>query len=197
MKKFKFYLLMAIAALSCGVLTSCDEDVDEAGTLSGEWRGDFGMSYTDSRGRVWDSYDTYIVFYQDSPFSSHGWGKQVDYYYEGPCSRQYFRFNWRVRNGVVHISYPYNHDLDVDIYNYQLYPDYFAGRFESGTRFRLNKLVDTYDWGYYDRYDSYYGWYDTYYYAKSAGKRNDTASSAEEPTDSEPAVVVRNFNRYN
>lgn len=150
-----------VAALALGVLSSCDEDVDEAMALSGEWRGDFGMyyNYTDRFGRIhtFDSYDTRIVFYPEYDYATHGWGKQVDYYEYGPYEFQYYHFAWSIRNGVVYLRYPGAPELNTSIAEYRLTNDYFSGRFTNATSsFRLYKLADYYDW---TPYVNVYGYY--------------------------------------
>ncbi len=205
MKKIKFYLFAMMAVLSCGMFTSCDEDVEEAQVLSGEWYGDFGMSYTDKYGYTYDCYDTNLRFYQNSPYSRSGWGQQVDFYYdEDPYytgrhdhrylyMKQYYRFEWSINNGVIHMRYPHDHQLDVDIYDYHLSDRYFDGRIGSSrTTFRLDKLTN-FGWSEYDRYGDYnFWWYDDYYYSKknnitSLAKKNNSTGLDDED---KPSVIV-------
>lgn len=196
MKKFKFYIIMAMAVLSCSVLTSCDEDIDEAMVLSGEWYGDFGMNYTDRYGRTYECYDTNLRFYQRGPYSSHGYGQQVDFYYDEDPYRwgrhdhrymymkQYYRFEWSINNGVIHLRYPGNPQLDVDIYDYHLSDRYFDGRIGSSRiEFRLDKLTG-FVWSEYDRYGDFYEWDYWDYYAK---KNNIIDVDGEEKT----SVIIK------
>ena len=100
MKKFRT-LLITLCAMAT-TLTSCDEDLTRAITLSGEWEGDFGMYYEyEYHGRVYtfDSYDTRIVFYPDHDYATYGYGKQVDYYEYGPYAYQHYRFRWYISRG--------------------------------------------------------------------------------------------------
>lgn len=211
MKKIKFYLFAMMAVLSCGMFTSCDEefftrhdDVLEARDLAGEWYGDFKMSYTDSRGYTYDCFDTNLRFYQDSPNSRTGWGQQVDFYYDEDPYRyghhdhrylymkQYYRFEWMIQNGVIRLRYPYDHHLDVDIYDYHMDRYIFDGRFEaSRSYFQLDRLTN-FVWSDYDRYDNYYMWtYDSYWSKKNnisslAKKNNITGLDGED----KPSVIV-------
>lgn len=177
MKHFRNYFMAAMAIVSFGLFTSCDDeyftrhdDVLEARDLAGEWCGDFKMSYTDSRGYTYDCYDTNLRFYQDSPNSRTGWGQQVDFYYDEDPYRygrhdhrylymkQYYRFEWIIQNGVIRLRYPHDHQLDVDIYDYHMDRYVFDGRLGS-TRsyFQLDRLSN-FGWSDYDRYDDFYIW---------------------------------------
>lgn len=183
MKKLSFFLSYALIAFSVLMFQSCDDDIDRAMILSGSWRGDFGMCYYypyHGKELQFNSYDTYIVFYPDHEYATHGYGKQVDYYDEGPYERRYYRFDWDVRNDVIYLTYPHDPELDTAIYEYRLDLDFFSGYFcNANERFRLHKLSDFYDWNYY-RNDWYYyewyddDWYDDRYYAPTkAGAEND------------------------
>lgn len=207
MKKIKYYLFAMMAVLSCGMFTSCDEDVEEAMILSGEWVGDFGMSYTDRYGRVYDCYDTNLRFYQRSSYSSSGWGQQVDFYYdEDPyrwgrhdhrflLMKQYYRFEWSINNGVIHMRYPYNHELDIDIYDYHLSDRYFDGRIGSSrTEFRLDKLTG-FVWNEYDRYDNFYEWdyWDAYSKKNTLTDKDDVTYVI---VDDKEKAQGKTFNRF-
>lgn len=163
----RHYSIFAAIFIACAsVFTSCVdiEDTNQSMVLSGEWRGDFGMYYTYvDRGRTYtfDSYDSYIRFIPDHPYANYGVGTQVDYYEYGPYEYQYYNFTWSVNNGVIYLSYDYDHMLDTRISNYHMTNDYFAGAFPaSNTTFRLYKMADFYCWtpyvntyGYGSRYD--------------------------------------------
>ena len=162
--RFLFFLLIAVFSLS-----SCmDEDTEQSMALSGQWRGDFGMyyDYVDGHGRryTFDSYDTRITFTPAYSYALYGRGTQVDYYDYGPYEYQYYKFSWRIKNGVVYLSYDYDPQLDTRISDYRMTNDYFSGTFSSSsTSFRLYKIEDYYNWtpyvdlyGYEDRYE----WYD-------------------------------------
>ena len=206
MKKI-FTLLNLVALLSLGALTaSCerDPDTEESMVLSGQWQGDWGLSYDyEYRGRVYtfDSFDTDIVFYPDYDYATHGYGYQVDWYRTGPYSRMSFRFEWSIRNGVINVAYPGYPEYDTTIYDYTLTNDYFAGRMgDHGLRFNLTKLADYYDWGYYRSFGDYYYWTDADwtwggYYAKTRGVAADSTeeASTEEPTEGR---IVKIRNRY-
>ncbi len=199
MKKICTWIVCLLATMTTMTFSSCtvDEDTHEAMMLSGQWTGDFGMFYEiQDRWGNWhrfDSYDTDLVFYPDYDYATHGTGKQVDYYREGPYAYQYYYFDWSVRNGVVYLTYPYDPELNTAIYNYSMNHDYFSGRFDgSSSTFRLRKLVDYYNWDYYHGnymyapcYDYYYDYYD--FYAKQRDGGN---------TENAPAPEIRRGNRF-
>lgn len=179
MKKIISTMTLAAAMLlALTALTSCDRDREEAYMLSGEWTGDFGMFYDDgySGRRFWASY-TDIRFLPDYDYATHGTGEEIDFF-SRPCPIRYqsFFFYWEIRNGVVYLTFPYSHSLDVAIYDYTLNDSYFAGYFgDSHDWFRLSKLTGYYDWYAYDPYNYYgYGYYDYYGYAKQRGENGDT-----------------------
>lgn len=172
-RAFRFLsFFMMMAAFS---LFSCmKEDTVESMALSGQWRGDFGMyyDYVDGYGRryTFDSYDTYITFTPAYDYALYGRGTQVDYYEYGPYEYQYYKFSWRIKNGVIYLTYDYDPQLDTRISDYRMTNDHFSGTFSSsGSSFRLYKIADYYNWtpyvdiyGYEDRYEWYY---DYPYYA--------------------------------
>jgi len=179
MRKIKNFAMMMLVALTATlVFTSCDKDVVRAMDLSGEWEGDFGMKYSHSRYGVFNSYDTQIVFYPDYEFATHGYGKQIDYYEDGPYEYRYHTFNWSVRNEVITLTYPGDHNLDVDIYDYSMSGNYFSGYFQNTNKhFRLKKIGEISWNGYSGNYDYHYrDGYD--YYAKTRAAEDD-ASDAE------------------
>lgn len=189
-------LFSTIAMLAlCTSLTSChNEDVHESIVLSGQWRGDWGMFYeiADRGGRIYryDSFDTDIVFYPEYNYASYGYGYQVDWYDYGPYERLSFRFTWRVENGIVSIYYPGYPEYNTFIRDYRLDNDYFSGYLgDSGTRFRLSKIRDYYDWSYYYGYD-YHFWDWDYYYGKTR-----SADSGEIPFG-DGATIIKVGNRY-
>ena len=153
MKRIHYFFMALSFIASAAMLSSCQyiEDGQKSMVLSGEWRGDFGMYYTyvDGSGRehTYDSYDTYITFVPDYDYAHHGWGTQVDYYSYGPYEYQYYHFSWSVEGSVIYLTYDYDHDLDTRISDYHMTNDYLTGVFPySGTKFRLYKLSDYYDW---------------------------------------------------
>ncbi len=197
MKRIYNYLLSAaVLTLSALTLTSCDDDVDMAMTLSGEWTGDFGMYYgiEDRRTGQWIEFDadrTDLVFYPDHDYATHGEGKQVDFYSYGPYRYQYYYFYWEVRNGVLYMDYPYDSNLNVAISDYRMSDRLFSGRI-GNTKFTLYKIKGYYDWGnyhgdYYGDYDDGY-WYD--YYSKSRDGKSDVSVDASE-------LNMRRGNRMN
>lgn len=186
--KRHYSILSAILIACAGIFISCRdiEDTNRSMVLSGEWRGDFGMYYTFvDRGRTYtfDSYDTYIRFIPDHAYASYGTGTQVDYYDYGPYEYQYYHFTWSINYGTIYLTYPYDHELDTRISNYQMTNDFFTGTFPaSNSTFRLYKLADYYSWTPYVNtygYGSRYDWGEYYLYGTRA-----TSSDDEQLTDS-------------
>lgn len=191
----------------CMAFTSCDTDRYRSMELSGQWRGDFGMYYEyEYRGRIYtfDSYDTDIVFYPDYEFATHGWGKQVDYYEFGPYEYMYYQFDWRIINGEIQLSYPYDPELNTRIHNYRLTNSYFSGYFVNSTEpFRLYKITDFYDWGPYTNtygYGMRYGWSWGGYYANtrsvSQQDSDSTISIMPDSTTTGEGRIISRGNRF-
>ena len=167
----KFFSLLAIMVSAALSLTSChlihDEDMDISYTLSGDWKGDFGMyyDYYNRHGEyveTFDCYDTDIRFVPDYKYATHGRGYQVDYYDFGPYKRLYHTFDWDVRNERIYLTYHGEREYDTVIRDYRMSSHYFEGYFSTGSdKFKLVKLNDFYwdsHWGDYG-YDGYYdGW---------------------------------------
>lgn len=165
MKKFYPLLLLLFAAFS---FSACDIYLDDpyyegdggsdrsrAYTISGQWRGDFGMFYSaqDPYTGQWRQFDadySHIVFYSDYYGARSGTGKQVDYYRFGPYEYQYHAFYWEVRGGVLYIDYPHDRNLNVSIYDYSLTSYNFRGRINgSNFVFNLSKLSNWNRWHYF------------------------------------------------
>lgn len=169
MKKLFTLLTIALSLF----MVSCDEDVDRAIMLSGQWRGDLGASYDKGMNTYFAEYSD-IVFYPNSNYSTRGTGREVDHYRSAPVSYVYNEFDWEIRNGRIYLTFPYNHDLDAIIDDYRMTNDYFSGvisDYYGDTSFRLYKIVDYYDWDYYKTY------YDSYYYAKSRSVKQNADST--------------------
>ena len=187
--KQKYYSLGALILMMSALLfSSCmNEDTRQSMTLSGEWRGDFGMfyQYEDRWGniRTFDSYDTYLTFIPNFKYATYGTGTQVDYYEYGPYEYQYYKFNWSIRDGIVYLNYPYDPGLSTSIRDYRMVNGMFTGYCSgASTPFRLYKVVDYYDWS---RYNGNYGYSrrDNWeYYAPRYAPA--TRSDAEAPSDS-------------
>lgn len=147
-----YFTTLVTLLIAMTTFTSCmDRDTVTSANLSGEWEGDFGMYYvvSDRWGRDYryDSYCTYLSFTPVYSLANHGTGKQVDYYYSGPYERQYYSFDWQVRDGNIYLYYPYDPQLDCCIYKYSMTSSRFSGRLGcNGTDFHLRKLSDFYDW---------------------------------------------------
>lgn len=152
------------------MMSSCmDEDDQASYYLSGQWAGDMGMYYTDG---YWEyyAYKTEIEFIPDYDYATHGYGRQVDFYRDGYYPTMHYFFYWNVSNGVISLFYPDAPELNVNIYDYSLYNDYFSGRI-GNTSFRLYKIYDFYwddNWG----YDYDYG-----YWSKSRNAETDSIAT--------------------
>ena len=161
MKKLYLYMISALL-LGAGAMTftSCDDDVLDSIDLSGEWAGDMGTSiYLD--GYNYRSVSTYIAFHRTS--STGGYGEEIDYFDNRcPLHHQNYFFRWRIRNRVLYMEFPGNHDMDIALYDYDFYYSYGMMMMSftiDGYRYGLYKLADYYDYyGYY--YDNYYAYND-------------------------------------
>lgn len=167
MKKFFVSLMMLALVCAGAAFTACDDDVYDAEDLSGEWEGNMGMYYIDNQGYEYDAYNTYIAFYPDYEYATHGYGEEIDYFSRDcPIYCQNFYFEWRINNGHLRLIYPGNHDLDVELYDYHFRQHRTRLYFTiNGTLYQLNKLSDFYhdDWYWWDHdhkimrnRDSYY-----------------------------------------
>lgn len=148
-----------------GLFSSCDEDEKKGLRLSGEWEGDFYSYYTYTKGNdptvrtAWSDC-TYMHFYTDGFDVDEGEGYEVDFYKSGPYDYLYYRFFWKVQDGIISLSYPGNHDMDVDIYDYHLTYNHFAGRFGEGHEIDLKKL-NSYSFcevNYYEYWEDEWSW---------------------------------------
>ena len=192
---------------------ACDEDTETAIRLEGEWTGDFGMyaiaQEYDRYGRAYTAtYDaeySNIRFYWDGGRRGHG--EQIDFYRYGPYRWQSYYFVWQVTNGVLYMSYNYDHQLDCAIYDYYMDYNYFTGRIRNSeggfTNFKLFKLADFNGWNLYDR-STYYGYdiysdynYGYYGYAKSRDGKAAAQTDTTAGTDTEtPVKIVERGRRW-
>lgn len=167
------FIGLVVALVTCVGFTSCewDEDAYESSVITGEWEGDFGMFY-DWYCRRCRDYHTYyaeesrVKFFPDHSGATHGYGYQTDFYMEGPYRHQNYYFEWELIDGVLSLYYPYDSNLDVDIFKYHMTRNTFSGRFgHDGEHFSLYKVTDYYDWSpFYDDdcyyyYDERYSWH--------------------------------------
>ena len=144
----KLFFIMSVALAATFAFSSCNsDDEDEAMVLSGEWQGDMGMWYEDEYGDQWDADETYIRLVPDHTYATYGIGYQEDYYRHGPYKYLWYKFYWKVIDGVIYFTYPYDPNLDTEIYDYRLTNDYFKGYYgDSRNRFSLYKISDFYYW---------------------------------------------------
>ena len=207
MKKISTLWIALCTVMATTVLSSCDDDMSRAMTLSSEWRGDFGMFYEyEYYGRIYtfNSYDTRLVFYPDYDYATHGYGKQVDYYDQGPYVYQYYYFNWYIDRGDLVLDYPYDPNLNTVIHDYHMSSSTFYGYFgNSNNKFYLRKTADYYDWGGFTG-NYYYGprdyWYWGYrnYVKRQPAPADSLSPIAPLPSDSTAAPqghIVRRGNR--
>ena len=199
MKKVITLLSTTLLLSVCVLFTSCNnDDVEEARILSGEWQGDWKMSYETHLGHIFYAYSTNLQFYTKSNYTNRGYGYQVDFYDYGPYSEIYSRFNWEIQGGVIYIDYPDDHRYDTTIYEYRLTDRHFTGYLgDSDLYFDLVKLAG-FRWDYYYGYGDFYYWEDPYYvwdagdyyyYAKTRGNV-DMTDSISAPNERERIVRI-------
>ncbi len=195
MKHFKIWAFMLLMTLSCGIFTSCDEDRDLSMVISGEWYGDFGMSYDAmvyGRPMTFYATESRVVFYPHHNYATYGTGTQVDFYANGPYESIYYRFRWTTRNGVIYLTYPYEDSyLNTEISDYWLSDSRFEGFFGwTDSRFCLHKISGYYDWSLY--YNDY-GHYDrNYRYSPSQETRSaEIDAIAPDTVNSDSIKIIR------
>jgi len=183
MKKKLFGLMTGLAMLAG--MTSCSDDQELSINMAGEWRGTFGTYYTIKEGghdRIYYADETYIRFTPDHTYATHGHGTQTDYFDYGPYTRQWYQFDWEVKNERIYLTYHEYSELNVIIENFDMNQDYFSGRCGK-TSFRLHKISDYYDWSPYENGHGYSS-REGYYYAPTRAD-----GDATEP------VIIRRGNR--
>ena len=208
MKRF-LTAICCLCTLCMGALffTSCDDDTIDSIDLSGEWEGDMGM-FMDVGGSRYDAHNTWIAFHPDYEWATHGYGEEVDYFDSScPYYCQNLYFEWRIKDQVLYLTYPYNPNLNVAISDYRFTHSRTRLEFTiNGEYFcRLNKLADYQDnWYWWDHdnnimrnnheYHHYMTWAE-YNLAKSrSGKPAETSTSQE----SKPAnfTLGRDFSKF-
>lgn len=208
MKKFYSSLVALCLILAGGMMmVSCDEDTEDAIDLSGEWYGDMGI-FIDYAGYRYNASHTWIVFRPDHEYATHGFGEEVDYFDNGPYYSQNLYFEWYIRDHVLHLFYPSNHELDVDIYDYHFRKSRTVLEFSINNEYfcRLNKLAD--DPAYYDDWywwshednlirnnDVYYHYYERPgFYTKS--REGGVATSGNNAVKPENVKIGRDFSKF-
>lgn len=201
----KYFTLFALALSVIMLTASCDNDLTKSEKLAGEWTGYFGSYYDyeyigrDGRTYVERFESDYVdmQFVPDYDFATHGYGTEVDWYRTGPYTKQYFRFEWSIHDGIIDLFYPHDRDMSVRISNYSISYDYFTGRIGK-TDFRLRKIVDYYDWrGYRDDWGYIYnpGWGYGYYNARSM-KSDSTDIAPSAPADMSSGRIIKRGNIF-
>ena len=187
-------LFVSVAAVLS--VSSCSDDLSKSMVLSGQWEGDFGMTYDYSyKGRTYTFHSDYtdIVFYPDYDYATHGKGYQYDYYSNGPYVYQTYSFRWEIEDGVVYLTYPYNKLLNCSIRDYHMTNTKFAGYFgSSDVKFSLRKYEDYYDWTPYENTYTYRSRDNWYNYYTSVG-----VATKAVPADDAEGQIVKVYNRYN
>lgn len=166
MKKFTTLLATMAVAIMGLTFTSCEDDNDIANTLWGVWEGDMYVTYTYG-GQSYDASYSEIAFKRDPSRYAEGTGYWIDYYSNAPWDYCANHIRWHVDNGVISVYFVEDGGA-VDIYDYQLSPNYFTGviynSYGEALHFSLRKTSAPY-WD-----DLEYGWdyWDNYYddYAK-------------------------------
>ena len=107
------------------VFSGCEEDDDYRGyMLSGRWFGNLGMM-VDGQPAIGSDLE---FIPQDYGGYTQGYGYETDYYYgwRGRVEIVEHYFTWTVRDGIIYLRFD-NPELDCNIRDYSLSPDYFEG----------------------------------------------------------------------
>ena len=207
MKKFYSSLVALCLILAGGMMmVSCDEDTEDAIDLSGEWEGNMGM-FIDYAGYRYDAHNTWIVFYPDHEYATHGTGEEVDYFTSDcPYRYQNLYFEWRIRDHVLYLTYPYNHELDVEIYDYRFRNSRTVLEFSINNEYfcRLNKLRDfTDNWYWWDHDDAimennreYYHYMTWAEWNLAKGREGGVATSGNNAVKPENVKLGRDFSKF-
>ena len=121
MKKIKTFVALAIMAVCCIVVASCDEII--AYTLEGYWEGDMYMSYAYNN-RVYDATYTDIEFIGDPCKSASGRGYWYDEYDDGDYF--YSSISWTVKDQIIYITI-HEDGTELKIRDYTISDDLFKG----------------------------------------------------------------------
>ncbi len=207
MKKFYSSLVALCLILAGGMMfVSCDEDTGDAIDLSGEWEGDMGM-FIDYAGYRYNAHNTWIAFHPDYEWATHGYGEEIDYF---PSSAPYYcqnlYFEWRIRDHVLYLTYPYNHNLDVAIYDYHFRKSRTVLEFSINNEYfcRLNKLRDYQDnWYWWDHDDAIMRNNNEYYHYMTwadwnLAKSRDGFNNQSKNTEIKPETITmgRDFSQF-
>ena len=207
MKKFYSSLVALCLILAGGMMfVSCDEDTEDAIDLSGEWEGDMGM-FIDYAGYRYNAHNTWIAFHPDYEWATHGYGEEIDYF---PSSAPYYcqnlYFEWRIRDHVLYLTYPYNHNLDVAIYDYHFRKSRTVLEFSINNEYfcRLNKLRDYQDnWYWWDHDDAIMRNNNEYYHYMTwadynLAKSRDGFNNQSKNTEIKPEAITmgRDFSQF-
>lgn len=179
MNKIKTLMVMMIAAITMGSLTSC-EDGMIANTLEGTWQGNMYAEYQ-WQGEYYETDYTEVTFLKDPNRYASGEGYWVDYFktytpWSGNKIKYYAnRMTWKVENRDI-VIYLIDDDTVMRIRDYDLNDNRFYGEVYatdgSWRQFSLRHISspnwNQYDWGY------------NRYYAPSADGKA-PAQSAERP----------------
>jgi len=155
MKKILSILWAFVAVVGC--FTSCDEDEKKAMQLQGDWSGEFYSSYNYRVGRETKLRTAYadltcMKFVPNHMFgSTRGTGYELDIFNSGPIAYMYYEFDWKITDGVIHLTYFDNPSMNVDIYDYRLTNYRFQGYFGEHKYTIDMESVSNYDWSPYSK----------------------------------------------
>lgn len=127
MRWFKYCKFLMVCCL-IAVFSGCEEDDDYRGyMLSGRWFGDLGMM-VDGQPAIGSDLE---FIPQDYGGYTRGYGYETDYYHgwRGRVEIVEHYFTWMVRDGIIYLRFD-NPELDCNIRDYSLSPDYFKGYME-------------------------------------------------------------------
>ena len=119
-----------------------------------QWTGDLSFSYTEGE----ETYQAVanIRFKPTDKQGLRGVGEEIERY-ERPCPIRYesLYFTWKMVDGVLQLTYPYNEELNVDFYQILQSDDSFEALFNVDGECHLVPLVGYTDWHLYEDETSY------------------------------------------
>ena len=120
--------------------------------MKGQWMGAMGTYYDGTN--TYDADHTYLRFLPSTDNNLKGTGEEIDFY-NPPCPVKYesFYFEWEVEDGMLYLTFPWNEDLNLDLYDVILSDNQLLCQYDTEDEPRvidLKKLTGYNKWYLYD-----------------------------------------------